>query len=172
MVFQNRGWEFVVKLTETFKKRVRLFVQKAYALAKCPSNYVIKKMFPDYDLRKISGWMSLYAIAEDKFMERFEPTKKQYNVNLYHAIAEAAEKYGCVIGKSDFLTYKFTILKEDAKGNLRKIGRIGTDLIDFNITYTLGDYDKPKEVKSVGQAFYILIALFQKEQEAWSSLYA
>lgn len=172
MVFANRGWQFVVKLTETFKKRVRLFVQKAYTLAKCPSNYVIKKMFPDYDLRKMSGWMSLYADAEDKYMEQFEPTKKQYNVNLYHAIVEAAKKYGCVIGSCDWLVYKFNILKEDSRGNLKSIGAIGTDLLEYNITYTIGNYDRPKEVKSVGQAFHILIALFEKEEDAWNSLYA
>jgi hypothetical protein len=69
-----QGNKTEIKLTEVFKKRVRLYVQMAYDLPTCPSNATIKKMFPGRsNLRLAINWMFIFKTADEQMERRDVP---------------------------------------------------------------------------------------------------
>jgi hypothetical protein len=159
----NEVNEVHYKVTPTFKKAVRRFVERTYGV-NYASNQVLKKLFK-VDLRLSMSWLKIYGECDDRAVAEDikNETKSEFTARCDFEIKQAAKKYGVSVNTTDYFSYTVQVLMKDAKGVMRNIGEITNSSVtkQWRCNWTRNG---SKPCTNLNQAFAILVSLFKKYQ--------
>jgi hypothetical protein len=107
-----------LKLTSQLKTRIKILVAKAYNLnKKIATTATIKKLFPNWDLRKASSWFGVMAECLEKIDREEKP--------VWKIIQEKIKELGLLSGECDSLAgFSYPVSHKSNEG-IRKVGTLG-----------------------------------------------
>ncbi|QLF85106.1 hypothetical protein [Nostoc phage YongM] len=163
-----------VDLTDSFKKRVRLFAQIVYKLNYCPTIRQLEKLLGlklvkprgiGANLRQYHlNWMSAYKTIETD-LEVSEENQYQFAKRMDIELKDAIAKYN-LSGSGKLITsidYRFDVYAKNEKGFLVCVGYFHADHINkrLTISYTVNGVRHP--ISNIGHGCHKLLGVFQKQ---------
>ncbi|AND75542.1 hypothetical protein [Nostoc phage N1] len=165
--------EVTINLTDSFKKRVRLFAQMIYKLDYTPTIRQLGKML-GLNLVKPRGiganlkhyhlnWMKAFAILDDDLAIQTE-NPYEFSKRLDSELKRAIVKYE-LTGSGELKTstsFRFDVYAKNQKGFQVCIGYFHADHINKRLTISYSANGVQHPIANIGHGCHKLLAIFNK----------